>query len=394
MPIELPGKVRFRQSESAALASSRRRRDPAFERLVTSKGRLDRSNQCGRVVIKPIAATATRTKVRSLLLRDNVVEQATWVSDRGVITPPFSSSEECPAAHGFLPGTKQNTCRLRKSGHAGGFTLVELMVAISIFATVVVLLAYASGSVSKLWVSTRESSARQQRERVILDFIARDLEGALFPIVRSDPNGLQLIRNPATVSETYQSGDTLFWQAPIASDTTQGDIAVVGYFVKWEGMKSSLCRLLVPPNDTANYRIYTYPGDWINDAVIASAAPADKASGYLGLMAENIVGFWAQALDSHGNVIATPADFDSRTPYTDSSGKTFPAGQLPPAIKISIAILDSQGASRLTTSLQPLANTSTDAADFINRVNDDPVFTGIASGLRSYTSSISLINSR
>jgi prepilin-type N-terminal cleavage/methylation domain-containing protein len=279
-------------------------------------------------------------------------------------------------------------------GATSAFTLVELMVAIAIFTLLVVLLAYASRSVSNLWVSTRESSSRQQSERAILDFVARDLEGALLPIIRTDPKSLQFVRNPSTVSDPYRSGDTLFWQAPIATDVTRGDIAVVGYFVKWVGTKASLCRLFVNPTETANYRINTSPGDWINDGVLASAAPADKASGYTGLMAENIVGFWAQPLDVYGRAILVPPDFDSRATYTDSSGKTFPTGCLPPAVKISIAVIDSQRASRLSGSLQTLANSSTDAEDFIGKVSANPAFAGISPGLRAYSTSIALINSR
>jgi prepilin-type N-terminal cleavage/methylation domain-containing protein len=284
--------------------------------------------------------------------------------------------------------------RSRAYGHPDGFTLVELMVAISIFTLLVVLLAYASGSVSNLWVSTRESSARQQSERAILDFVARDLEGALLPIIRTDANGLQFVRNPSTVSDTFRSGDTLFWQAPIATDVTQGDIAVVGYFVRWVGTKASLCRLFVNPTETANYRINTSPGDWINGAVLDSAAPADKNSGYLGLMAENIVGFWAQPLDAHGRVITTPSNFTSRTAYTDSAGRAFPVGCLPPAVRVSIAVIDARRASRLGASLQTLANSATDADDFLTKVKNDSAFAGIFPGLRAYSTSIALINSR
>jgi len=275
-----------------------------------------------------------------------------------------------------------------------GFTLVEVMVAISIFTLLVIVLAYASGGISKLWVSTRESSTRQQSERAILDFLARDLEGALLPIVRSDANGLQLIRNPQTVSATYRSGDTLFWQAPIATDVTQGDIAIAGYFVKWAGTKATLCRLLVNPTETTNYRIQTSPANWINDTILASAAPADKASGYLGLMAENVVGFWAQPLDAHGNVITTPANFDSRSGYTDSTGKTFPMGHLPPSVKVSIVLIDNQRASRLAVSLQALATSSLDADDFLKKVKSDPSLANVFPGLRAYTTSVALINSR
>lgn len=282
----------------------------------------------------------------------------------------------------------------RSEGRTSGFTLIELMAAIAIFTLLVIILAYASGSVSRLWVSTRESTSRQQNERAILDFLARDLESALLPIIRNDVTGLQFVCNPATVSDTYRSGDTLFWQAPVATDVTNGDIAVVGYFVRWVGTKATLCRLLVNPTEATNYRIHSSPDNWINDEILDSAAPADKQSGYLGLMAENVVGFWAQPLDAHGNAINSPTGFDSRVGYTDSAGKTFLSGSLPPSVKVSIALIDRQRAGRLTGSLQTLANESADADDFIKKVEADPAFANILPGLRSYSTYVALINSR
>lgn len=288
------------------------------------------------------------------------------------------------------PGERQE----HPTGALRGFTILELLVAMAIFSLLLVVLASASGGISRLWVSTRESSTRQQSERAILNFLAHDLKGALLPIDRSNPNGLQLIRNPPTVSDSYRSGDTIFWQAPIATDVTQGDIAIVGYFVHWAGTKATLCRLFVNPTETANYRIQTSPENWINDGILASAAPADKASGYLGLMAENVVGFWAQPLDAHGRAIPTPANFDSRSGYTDSVGKTFPMGSLPPAVKVSIALIDTPRAARLPSSLQTLATSSVDADDFLKKVKADPSLADVFKGLRAYTTSVALINSR
>lgn len=300
----------------------------------------------------------------------------------------------------------RRSVRVRRT--ACGFTLPEVLLGAAIFAFLVTILAQATSNVSDMWVSTQKRTNQQQSERAIMDFVGRDLEEALLPIIRNDQQSLQLIRNPAGLAAAYQSGNTLFWQAPIATDSRFGDIAVVGYFVKWTGSKAVLCRLFVnppgPPDpakpaEAANYLVYSAPDNWITNDVIAAAAPADKDHSYLGLMAENVVGFWAEPLDAHGQVITTPADFDSRTAYTDSAGKAFAAGALPPAFRISIAILDARTAARLSSSaqansLQTLANSSANADTFMKNVEAEPSLTPIYQGLRAYTTSIPLINSR
>ena len=73
-------------------------------------------------------------------------------------------------------------------------------------------------------------------------------------------------------------------------------MALVGYFVQWvtetNGPMPKLCRLLI---DT-NYQLQK-PSDLVTDPLIASNAPATKASGYDGQLAENVLGIWMQPLD-------------------------------------------------------------------------------------------------
>lgn len=277
----------------------------------------------------------------------------------------------------------------------GGFSLVELLVAMAVLGMLVMILAHVAQSVSDLWVSTQKRTNRQQSARAIIDFITRDLQTALPPIISSSIDSLQLIRNPSTLDAAYKSGHTLFWQAPIATDSTQGDIAVVGYFIRWTGNKSALCRLFVNPN-SSNYLIGSPPpnSDWITDKIINEEAPADKQSGYLGLMAENVVGFWAEPLDAYGQEIEPLKDFDSRLGYSDFKSKKFPPGSLPPTIRISIALLDARSAARLDSSLQTLANQSKNAESFVKAVLAKPELKGIYAGLRAHSTSITLVNSR
>ena len=72
--------------------------------------------------------------------------------------------------------------------------------------------------------------------------------------------------------------------------------------MKTNGTVPKLCRLLV---DT-NYLLQK-PSDFVSDALIASNAPATKASGYAGQLAENVLGLWMRPLDQNKNPILNDA---------------------------------------------------------------------------------------
>jgi len=278
-----------------------------------------------------------------------------------------------------------------------GFSLVELMMATAIFSLLVVILASVAQNVGNAWVYSQGRTARRQSARAIIDFITRDIQNALSPIVPSSTNNLQFIRNPATLTaDNYQSGHTLFWQAPVSSNPGHADVAILGYFVRWSANhKASLCRLYITMANPGEYLINSAPANWINDTVVETRAPATPQSNYLGLMAENVVGFWAEPLDSYGKVITQPSkDFDSRAGYTDSQGRSHAIGSLPAAVRISIATLDPRSATRLSTSLQQMANDAENAEAFVAAVRADPSLKAIHQGIYSYTSSVGLLNSR
>jgi prepilin-type N-terminal cleavage/methylation domain-containing protein len=284
-----------------------------------------------------------------------------------------------------------------------GFSLVELLMALSVFSLLIVILAAVAQNVSDVWVFTQKRTSRQQSARAVMDFITRDLQCALPPIIPKSTTSLQMVRNPTSLEPTpvnYRSGNTLFWQAPATTDASRGDIAIVGYFIRWTASnKAMLCRLFVPPRVTAEL-IEASPTNWVNQGVIGDWAPADSGNNYLGLMSENVVGFWAEALDPNGNTITSPsADFNSRLGYSyKPPGATDPIqvlpGSLPSAIRVSIATLDPRSAARLNTSLQTKANSVANADEFVTSVLADNSLKGIHAGIHAHTATIILINSR
>lgn len=284
-----------------------------------------------------------------------------------------------------------------------GFSLLELLVAIAVFALLLVVLVQTLGQSSQLWVAVKRQSEHALNCRAIGDFISEELKRALPPLDRTSTNSLQFVINPPSVSTTYRNRDAVFWQAPIASERTGGDIAEVGYFIKWDQSKPGnpralLCRLFVPPVQNgvpnANFAIHKDPSNWVSDSILQTVAPADAAGDYNGLFAENVLGLWLKPLDSSGN--ALPAAFDSRRDkYVDTDGVTH---YLPRWIEVSLLTLDAASASRVTPTMQSaivaLVSAKNNAPECRDAVLQDSALLGISASLRVYSTRILLENSR
>ena len=125
-----------------------------------------------------------------------------------------------------------------------------------------------------------------------------DLRFAALPANPAASN-LQLVINPASRGNNYLLPQAAFWQAPVAGDRSRGNIALVGYFVQWVSeMKAQRHgSQALPALGRLPIIILQKPSDFVSDALIASNAPATKASGYAGQLAENVLGLWMQPLD-------------------------------------------------------------------------------------------------
>ncbi|MFA7342975.1 MAG: prepilin-type N-terminal cleavage/methylation domain-containing protein [Terrimicrobiaceae bacterium] len=280
-----------------------------------------------------------------------------------------------------------------KSSRSHAFSLLELLVAMAITLLLVVLLAQIVGSVSFAWKSGNSNAERRQNGRALTDFIAQELRAAILPLGGSSAGqtNLQFILNPDAVTAANRNPSALFWQAPMARNSTAGDLAEYGYFVRWSTgnpPRASLCRFMVDSDDTNNwYQIYSNQ-TWVDDNLLAQAAPADSASGYLGLFAENVVGFWTRCLDKNG-VELKPAggQYDSRT-----------ESALPFSVEVSLVLLDERTAGLMNASLQSqlsgLVNSATNAADCIAQIQSAAGLGVFAKGARAYTTRVFLENAR
>jgi hypothetical protein len=333
-------------------------------------------------------------------------------------------------SHGIRPQRLAPLPKLR----SGAFTLLEMLVSVSVLSLIVVVLTGMFDQTSRIWSQGESSNARRRSARAVADFIAADLRGAVIPVSARDPippgtpvrGNLQFVVNPSQISANYRFPHTFFWQAPVASDTSLGDLAEVGYFIRWVGPagreRPALCRFFVNPSKTVSggvianpdYLIYSEdPKAWLSEQLLDKVAPADQASGYLGLLAEDVLGLWVRCYGLNGNELT---NFDSRegypyeytySRYADGSASTVDATvkrYLPARVEVSLVQLDSKVANRLlgasgnVASLQALLNDPAilDAAGFVTKVQgmSDPLAEQLFPGLRTAQATVYLDNAR
>ena len=281
----------------------------------------------------------------------------------------------------------------------GAFSLLELLVATAVFVGLALILLSIAGSLSSFWQLGISHNERRSSVLAAFSRMARDLRFAAAPINPASTN-FQFVINPTNLGANYRLPQAAFWQAPVASDRARGDMALVGYFVQWvaesNGSVPKLCRLLI---DSTNFQ-FQKPSDWVNDALIAGEAPADKTNGYQGQLAENILGIWMQPLDQARRPITTNAsgatypngEFDSATGYqtvltngTNTVSYTF-ARALPASVEVAVVAVDARTGRRLSGSERPGPRTADMTNDLNTFLNSLPQ--GIRQGARIYTTVI------
>jgi uncharacterized protein (TIGR02599 family) len=244
---------------------------------------------------------------------------------------------------------------------------VELLVAIAVLSILVLVLMSMLGSLTNTWAQGQARNERRDIAQAVFDRMSRDLAQVSLPASQGNTNALNFVINPSWITKTPYA-QSIFFQAPVATDGgTNGNMAVVGYFVQWvNGTPGTptLTRLLINPS-SSDYAVYSgTPNTWVTDALLTNDAPA-TAPTYTGLLAERVLGLWVQALDSGGNPITQSGvstnqgeTFDSRYPYAYTnynlnSGagyvSTNAASSLPASLQVAIAVVDARTAARITS---------------------------------------------
>jgi len=291
---------------------------------------------------------------------------------------------------------------------------VEILVAMAVLAVLVILLGGIVRQVSGAWVSGEARTRNRESGRTVADFIARELQGALLPIDPGTP-GLQWVLNPASVPASVKNPDALFWQAPLATRRAYGDLAEIGYFVRWDMAtpdrpRAKLCRFFVNPAipdpdqpgeslPNPQFRIHDQPEGWLSETILDEAAPADRANDFRGLFAENVLGLWVRCFDPRGEVISgseSGGTFDSRAGYTIKGTKE--DRPLPAMVEIGFVVADPRSADLIDTAMQALivaqVRQAGTAAAFLQWASGDDRMRALRPGLRAHTKTVNLLNAR
>jgi len=223
--------------------------------------------------------------------------------------------------------------------------MIELLVATAILSLLVVLLVDTLNRTGHAWTAGESQIERRQSARAMADSIAQELNPALLSIDPNDQTGVQMVLNTSNIPPIYRNPDAIFWQAPLATDRSKGDIAEIGYFLQWDTSvpsqpKPLFSRFFVNPTDATNYLIFKAPAGWLTGDIIKTMAPAVKKAPvpYQGLFAENVIGFWVRCYS-----------YDKSNPpkltlITDGNGNnTFDSRvskNLPVKIKIYLVLVD------------------------------------------------------
>lgn len=286
---------------------------------------------------------------------------------------------------------------------AAGFSMLEVLVAMAVLSVLVVVLASVLDLASSNWIDGSSRTERRKGGRAVTAFMQKELAAAMLPIDRfaskTTPN-LQFVVNPPGVTDRHASA--IFFQAPLATDASSGDILALGYFIRWTREngrpKAILCRLAVDQS-TADFRVYE-DLNWLSAAYLDAQAPADSANDYRGFFVDNVIGLWIRCLDRDGAVLAGATQtFDSRTAATDLAflDPNVNPGEhvLPASVEISLVAIDGRTADRLTDADQAEIISAVDAAenadDFVRSPSLPEVLRRTAT---AYTTRTSMENAR
>jgi prepilin-type N-terminal cleavage/methylation domain-containing protein len=293
-----------------------------------------------------------------------------------------------------------------------GFSLVEMMVGLSILVVLVAFLGAFTSHVQDIWMSTRGKIDTSQATRGVFLMMGQELSCAV-----ADPGGLggvkqypllfqaQLVQNPVLASETRLRGtDSLFWQTAVV-DTPRGDISSVGYFVNQD---RELVRYFATPDiddrfpQLGSNGAYSLTKTVMGNGVPSSYDPAPlwlnppiatadffetringRPSKSCSAVMEGVAGLWFRCKDAEGqpipyNLVSLPASAD-RVKF-DSC---FPAaaGRLPSAVECVIAVFDPLTYQRFQSQIRAQFPNQGDLQPEVGQSNGDPEFLASISGM-------------
>jgi prepilin-type N-terminal cleavage/methylation domain-containing protein len=270
------------------------------------------------------------------------------------------------------------------------FSLIEMLVALAVFAILLTILA---GSYSGIEKAISQTNARREANatgRAALEWITRDLErirppapGFIWSVTRNTNTnrpvatlGSQFLIASNQIT-TNKNPHAAFWQ--VANEEGAGrTMAIVGYFVRWitetnnsiPTTRPVLCRLYLNQTNAAYPAgLNTANGTWLDDNLLTNAP--GNAPSYRGWFADNIHSIWFRALDANGAPISTNASsnafsagsFDSRQGYLSGTNRIMgPA--LPSSVEVAVIVMNPQRLQGNTATYPVLSGLGSNPANF------------------------------
>lgn len=326
---------------------------------------------------------------------------------------------------------------------ARGFTLVELLIAITILSFLVLLLSSLVSAVNRAWLSGERQAESFQDGRAIMEIISRELSQAVI-----SPH-LQFIQNPGDLSSLLtgsttqvSNSESLFWQTVSTGDAL-GNVTETGYYLTHRVDSNNiehfeLRRFFVPPTDPKNtvptptpnsaYHIYDSPTPviyntsannvrpaWINLSSNAFDPPRKDFEYFSSVVSDGVVGLWIRCLDGNGEAIpwssatdpsTSPIRFNSTAYFQPSipgqtasfrytnPGNTEQANQLPAAVELTIIMVDSRTLARKPTIPPiPVLTSPNQIPNAVTQMNKN-LITNKISTARTFFSTIRLKNAQ
>ncbi len=265
----------------------------------------------------------------------------------------------------------------RRVAFSRGFTLVELMVAMSVFIMLMgILLALISQSAAVLQ-RTQNSIGSYQSARFAFNLMVRtigqsrmnvynDYDNATQPTAYIRKSDLQFVID-APQGTDFKQGNSIFFQAPLgrAADTSNygglpGLMNSVGYYVTYgknpslsvflqpfDRNRFHLMQFLAPAENMKAYFTNTNPKAWFQDQLTSSSS----------VIADNVILLlcWPKVSKQEsatGDKLTTNYLYDSKTGATQVP-QPITANQQPPLVQIALVAIDEKVANRLADSDTP-----------------------------------------
>ncbi|NNE92948.1 MAG: prepilin-type N-terminal cleavage/methylation domain-containing protein [Verrucomicrobiales bacterium] len=201
-----------------------------------------------------------------------------------------------------------------------GFTLVEMMVAFTITAVIMVMLLSAMEPVSNAWIEGERRIETHQRARGALELMARELTPAVVD------TRMQFVMLPGELLEdsganyVAENSPAIIWMAPVGPN---GELRCVGYYLYRDDYRKffRLKRIYVSPlenedyypklvdrRDARNLMMRTDPtsASWFTETWDSTAFDEEDPyndDAIVSTAADGVIGLWFQPFDLLGNPI-------------------------------------------------------------------------------------------